>query len=73
MHRASEAPRLGPIEILERICGDFFVSGKRIFQMPELHVTLDFSRARLKLKLLYINICSYPAMFRASHHRKATG
>ena len=25
---ASEAPRLGPIEILKRICGDYFVSGR---------------------------------------------
>ena len=47
MDLASEAPRLGPIEILEGIRGDYFVSGKRIVQKPEL--TLDFSRARLML------------------------
>ena len=61
MDPASEAPRLGPIEILEKICGDCFVSGKRMVQMPEL--TLDFTRAQLILKLLYINSCSYSAMF----------
>ena len=44
MDPASEAPRLGPIEILERICGDYFTLGKRIVLNPKL--TLDFSRAR---------------------------
>ena len=38
MDPASEAPMLGPIEILERICGDYFVSGKLIVQKPELTV-----------------------------------
>ena len=56
MDPASEALRLGPIEILEGICGDCFVSGKRIVQKPER--TLNFSRVRVMLKLLYINICS---------------
>ena len=56
MDPASEALRLGPIEILEGICGDCFVSGKRIVQKPER--TLNFSRVRVMLKLLFINICS---------------
>ena len=33
----SEAPRLDPIEILERICGDYFVSGKLTVQKPKLN------------------------------------
>ena len=32
MNPASEVPRLGPIEILERVCGDYFASGKRIVE-----------------------------------------
>ena len=28
INSASETPRLGPIKILQRICGDYFVSGK---------------------------------------------
>ena len=71
MDPASVAPRLGPIEILEGLCGDYFISGKRIVQMTKL--TLDFSRAGLMLKLLYINICSYPAMFCVFYRRQATG
>ena len=47
MDHASESPRLDLIKILERICGDYFVSGKRIVQKLEL--TLDLSRARLIL------------------------
>ena len=57
MDPGSEAPRLGPIETLERICGDYFVSGKLTVHEPTL--TLDFSRARLILKVLDINICRY--------------
>ena len=44
-----------------RECGNNFVSGKPTVQKPKL--TLDFSGAWLILKLLYINICRYRAMF----------
>ena len=71
MDPASEAPRLGPIEILERTCGDYFVSGKQIVPKPEL--TLEFSRARLILELLYIYICSYNTMFCVFYRRQAAG
>ena len=71
MDSASEAPKLGTIKILEGMCSDYFLSGKKIVQKPEL--TLDFSPARLILKLLYINICSYAAMFCAFYSRQVTG
>ena len=60
MDSVSEAPRLGTSEILEKMFSDYFVSGKakQIVHKPEL--TLDFSRARLISKLLYM--CSYRAM-----------
>ena len=51
MDPGSEAPRLGLIEILQGISGDSFASGRPTVQKPKL--TLDFSRARLMLKLLY--------------------
>ena len=51
MDPGSEAPRLGLIEILQGISGDSFASGKPTVQKTKL--TLDFSRARLMLKLLY--------------------
>ena len=57
MDPGSEAPRLGLIEMLGRICGDYFLSGKLAVQ--ERKLTLDFSRAWLILKVLHINICRY--------------
>ena len=57
MDPCSEAPRLGPIKILKRICCDNFLSSKLTVHKPKL--MLDFSLAWLVLKLLYINICRY--------------
>ena len=54
-----------------RICGNHFVSGKLTVYTSKL--TLDFSRARLILKLLHINICSYPVMFCTVLPRQASG
>ena len=54
MDPAIEPPRLGPIEVLQRLCGEYLLSGKQIVQMPQ--ITLDFSSVRLVLKLLYIDI-----------------
>ena len=59
---ASEVPRLGPIEILREHVASILIKKVNCPKACKA-ITLDFSRVQLILKLLYINIWSYPAMF----------
>ena len=61
MDPGSKAPKLAPIEILERICGVHFVSGKLTVQKQKANAR--FQPCGLILKLLCINIPSYASMF----------
>ena len=75
MDPGSEASRLGLVEITDRlcgsICGDYFVSEK-LTDCPKDKAIARFQSCGLKLKLFYINICSYPSMFCTIYGRQAS-
>ena len=71
MGPGNEEPRLGPIEILERICADYFVSGK--LTCPKAKTNARFQPCGLMLKLFTSTSVAIVHCFVLFYHRQASG